>query len=97
MRPKFKFPAKIEMVFFLKYKPSDDDLTSPNSFYIKISKWYKHQEIKNFALNLQLQVIQILTKDVQMLIFCLSYSFTTVVYFIFRHLFWSNFDEPDVI
>ena len=36
------------------------------------------QKIKKFALNLQLQTIQILTNDVQVLIFCLSYFITTV-------------------
>jgi hypothetical protein len=34
--------------------------------------WYKDQKIKKFALNLQLQAIQIL------LILCLSYFITTV-------------------
>jgi hypothetical protein len=29
------------------------------------SNWYKHRQIKKFALDLQLQTIQILTKDVQ--------------------------------
>ena len=31
LRPEFKFPAKIDLLF-LKYKPSDDDLTNPSSF-----------------------------------------------------------------
>ena len=35
-------------------------------------------KVKKFALNSQLQTVQILTNDVQMLIFCLSY-FTTAV------------------
>ena len=34
--------------------------------------------MKKFALNSQLQPFQILTNDVQMLIFCLSYFITTV-------------------
>ena len=42
------------------------------------SKPYKHQKVKKFALNLQLQTIQILTNDVQMLILCISYFITTV-------------------
>ena len=36
-------------------------------------------KIKKFALNLQLQAIQILTNDVQMIIFCLFYFITTVI------------------
>ena len=43
------------------------------------NKWYKQQKMKKFALNLQLQPFQILTNDVQMLIFCLSYFITTVL------------------
>ena len=42
------------------------------------SNWYKHQKIKTFALNLQLQTIQIFTNDVDMLIMSLSYFITTV-------------------
>ena len=38
-----------------------------------------NQKIKTFALNLQLQTIQILTNDVQMLILYLSYLITTVL------------------
>ena len=36
------------------------------------------QKIEKFALNLQLQIIQIMTNNVQMLILCLSYIITTV-------------------
>ena len=43
------------------------------------SKWYKHQKNKKFALNLQRQIIQILTNDGQMLILCLSQFITTVL------------------
>ena len=42
------------------------------------NKSYKHQNIKIFALNLQLQTIQIFTNDVDMLIMSLSYFITTV-------------------
>ena len=35
--------------------------------------------MKRFSLNSQLKTIKILTNDVQILILCLSYSFTTVV------------------
>ena len=40
--------------------------------------WYRHQKVKKFALNSQLQTVQLLTNDVQTLIFCLS-DFTTAV------------------
>ena len=46
------------------------------------TKWYKHQENKELALDLHLQTYQILTNDKQMLILCLSYIITTV----FRYL-----------
>ena len=42
------------------------------------SKQYKHQKIKKFALDSQLQTIQIVTNDVQMLILCLSHFIATV-------------------
>ena len=49
---------------------------------VKISSIFvdflENMNFKKFALNLQLQVIQILTNDVQMLILCLSYFITTV-------------------
>jgi hypothetical protein len=45
---------------------------------VKKSKWYKSPKVKKFSLNPQLQIIHILTKDVQMLILCLSYFITTV-------------------
>ena len=38
----------------------------------------KHPEPKKFALNLELEIIQILTNDVQTFILCLSYIITTV-------------------
>ena len=41
--------------------------------------WHKLQKIKKFALNSQLQTVQILTNDVQMLVLCLSYIITTVL------------------
>ena len=41
-------------------------------------KLYKHQKIKKLALNLWLQTYQILTNNVQMIIFCVSYFITTV-------------------
>ena len=51
-------------------------------------RWYKPQKVKKFALNSQLQTVQILKNDVQMLILCLSYFFTTViVYFFFAYTF----------
>ena len=67
-------------MIFLKYKPSDDDLTNPKKFLdLKASGINsKHQEIKKFALNLQLQTIQILTNNVQVLILCLSYFIIAV-------------------
>ena len=40
--------------------------------------WYKPPKVEKFALNLQLQTIQILTNDVHMVILCLSYFITTV-------------------
>ena len=50
------------------------------------------QKIKKFALNLQLQTIQILTNDVQVLILCLSYYITTVLTFEYdediKHFSW---------
>ena len=41
------------------------------------SKRYEHQEILKFALNLQLQTVQILANYDQMIILCLSYFITT--------------------
>ena len=42
------------------------------------SKWYEPKKVKKLALNSQLLTDQILTIDVQVLIFCLSYFITTV-------------------
>ena len=41
----------------------------------------KTHKVKKLALNLQLPTVQILTNDVQVLILCLSYSITTVLYY----------------
>ena len=43
--------------------------------------WYKQQKIKEFALNLRLKIIQILTNDVQVLILYLNILIS--IYFIF--------------
>ena len=42
------------------------------------SRWYKPKKVKKLALNSQLLTVQILTKDVQVPILCLSYFITTV-------------------
>ena len=42
------------------------------------SKRYKPKKVEKLALNSQLLTVQILTKDVQVLILCLSYFITTV-------------------
>ena len=41
--------------------------------------WYKPKKVKKLALNSQLLTVQILANDVQVLILCLSYFFTTVI------------------
>ena len=43
------------------------------------NKWYKLKKVKKLALNLQLLNVQILKKDVRVLILCLSYFITTVL------------------
>ena len=45
-----------------------------------MSELYKAQKFKKLALKSQLPTVQILTKDVQVLILCLSYFITTAVY-----------------
>ena len=47
------------------------------------SKWYKPKKVKKLTLNSQLLTVQILTNDVQVLIFCLSYFITTVPFCVF--------------
>ena len=42
------------------------------------SKWYKSKKVRKLALDSQLLIVQILTNDIQVLIFCLSYIITTV-------------------
>ena len=64
------------MAFFFKYYPSNDDLTK-----------FLEQKVKKLVLNSQLLSVQILTNDVQVLIFCLSYFITTVLYNIIFKLF----------
>ena len=66
LRPKFKFPAKIEMVF--------SQILA--SFYGK-KQWYKPKKVKKLALNPQLLTVQILTNDVQVLIFASFLSVST--------------------
>ena len=44
------------------------------------AKQYKHQKDKKLPFNSRLQTYQILTDDDQMLILCLSYSITTVIF-----------------
>ena len=40
--------------------------------------WYKTKKVKKLTLNTQLLIVQILTNNVQLLIWCLSNSITTV-------------------
>ena len=65
-------------------------------------KWYKHPEPKKFALNLELETIQISTNNVQTVILCLSCFITTVFYWLHPHswltfvarYFWINQHQP---
>ena len=55
---------------FLKYQPSDDDLSSSNSFRVK-RKWYKAKQVKKLALYSQLLTVQVLN-------LCLSYFIAAI-------------------
>ena len=50
-------------------------------------KWYEPKKVKKLALNSQLPTVQILTNDVQVIIFCLSYSINEVLLVLYQNIF----------